>query len=245
MKVKRKFITWGAFFLFALSMFLYALPLSYLFSWFGNTDKARDTFHRIICNYFRFFAKHIPSVNVVVNGVEQDTFSKPAIIISNHQSHLDLLCLLMLTPRMVALTNNWVWKNPFYGKVIRYAQFYPVSDGLEQNTQRLKELVKRGYSVLVFPEGTRSANCQILPFHQGAFYFANQLQVDILPVMLHGPGKVLSKSDFTLYPGIMRIEIGKRVPYNSTQFGTTTKEQAKKWRHHYQQQYNQLSHECE
>ena len=62
----------------------------------------------------------------------------------------------MLNPKVVLLTTDWVWKNPMYGVIIRFAEFYPVSDGYDKNVERLKSLVERGYSVVVYPEGTRS-----------------------------------------------------------------------------------------
>jgi 1-acyl-sn-glycerol-3-phosphate acyltransferase len=57
---------------------------------------------------------------------------EPAVIISNHQSHIDLLLLLMLNPRIIALTNDWVWKNPVYGIVIRYLDYLSCHRGYEK-----------------------------------------------------------------------------------------------------------------
>ena len=135
------------------------------------------------------------------------------IIIANHQSHLDLLCTIMLHPKVVLLTTDWVWKNPIYGLVIRYAEYYPVSDGFDTNLERLKKLVERGYSVVVFPEGTRSATGEILRFHKGAFQLAQTLQVDLLPVFIHGAHHVMPKNDIVLREGQLCVEVGKRVPY--------------------------------
>ncbi len=64
----------------------------------------------------------------IVNPEHED-FRKPAMIISNHQSHIDLLLLMMLYPRMIVLTTRWVWNNPIYALVIRYLDFYPVMEG--------------------------------------------------------------------------------------------------------------------
>ena len=113
---------------------------------------------------------------------------------------------MMLTPNLVILTKDWVWHNPFYGIIIRYADYLPVSD-MEQMLPKLSALVEKGYSVMVFPEGTRSPNCKIQRFHRGAFYLAEQLKLDILPVFIDGFGKVLPKTSFHLHPGEMMLEV--------------------------------------
>jgi 1-acyl-sn-glycerol-3-phosphate acyltransferase len=134
-----------------------------------NTEKKRYRFHKIISTFMRVALKLLPGVKYHLDNQYGETFEQPAVIIANHQSHLDLLCTIMLNPKVVLLTTDWVWKNPIYGLVIRYAEYYPVSDGYDKNVERLKRLVERGYSIVVFPEGTRSVTGEILRFHKGAF----------------------------------------------------------------------------
>ena len=74
----------------------------------------------------------------------------------------------------------------------------------------LKQKVEEGYSVMIFPEGTRSEDCRIQRFHKGAFYMAEQLGLDILPVFIDGFGKVLPKTSFHLHPGHMSVEVMPR-----------------------------------
>ena len=119
---------------------------------------------------------------------------------------------MMLHPKVVLLTTDWVWKNPIYGIIIRFAEFYPISDGYDKNLGRLQKLVERGYSVVVFPEGTRSVTGEILRFHKGAFQLAQALNIDILPVFIHGASHVMPKNDFVLREGQLYVEIEKRMP---------------------------------
>ena len=135
------------------------------------------------------------------------------------------------------LTNDWVWHNPFYGMVIHRAEFYPVSNGIENNIDRLRSLYERGYSICVFPEGTRSADCNIQRFHKGAFYLAEQLGADILPVYLHGPGHVLPKRDFMLREGQITVEVGQRITSDDDRFSDDLLERTRQMRHHYQEHY--------
>lgn len=201
---------------------------------FWPKDEARKLkFHEWICGFFRWSATHIPGTRIQVNNPTGEDFQKPAIIICNHQSHLDLLCTLMLSPRIVAVTNQWAWNFPLYAPVIHYLEYYPAADGIEASESKIRSLMERGYSVLIFPEGTRSATCEVLRFHRGAFYLAQRLGADLLPIYLKGPGRVLPKLDFTLHPGDIQVEVGERVPAGNTTMGETYQEQTRAWRHHY------------
>ena len=175
------------------------------------SEKKRYRYHQMIAGVMRLALKLLPGVKFHLDNKVGETFEKPAVIIANHQSHLDLLCTMMLHPKVVLLTTDWVWKNPVYGLIIRFAEFYPVSDGYDKNVERLKKLVARGYSVMVFPEGTRSETGKILRFHKGAFQLAQALDTDLLPVFIHGANHVMPKKDFVLREGRLYVEIGQRM----------------------------------
>ena len=119
----------------------------------GKTDENKLKYHRILQRKAKFVVNHIPGTTFTYINTPQETFEKPSVIISNHQSHLDLMAIMMLTPRLIILTKNWVWHNPFYGIIIRYADFFPISD-TEKMTVTIAEKVEKGYSVMIFPEGT-------------------------------------------------------------------------------------------
>ena len=177
----------------------------------GATKEHKLKYHTILQRKSRFVINHVPGTTFRYNNPYGESFERPAMIVSNHQSHLDLMGIMMLTPKLIILTKNWVWHNPFYGIVIRYADFFPISD-TEEMRNNLMEKVKEGYSVMIFPEGTRSADCRIQRFHRGAFYLAEQLGLDILPVYIDGFGKVLPKTSWHLHPGHMSVEVMQRQP---------------------------------
>lgn len=147
--------------------------------------------------------------NSVVNKAAED-FTKPAVIICNHQSHLDLMLMLSLTPKVIVLTNDWVWRTPLYGYFIRMAEFYPVSMGFDELLPRLGNLVSRGYSIAVYPEGTRSVTGRIGRFHKGAFELAEALDLDIVPMTLCGADAVLPKHGKYMRSGRICMEIEQR-----------------------------------
>ena len=205
-------LTLLVFFVFA---FVIVTPLTLLYILLvPPSEKKRYRYHQMIAWVMRTALKILPGVKFSLDNKYGETFENPAVIIANHQSHLDLLCMMMLHPKMVLLTTNWVWKNPIYGVIIRFAEFYPVSDGYDKNVERLKKLVERGYSVVVFPEGTRSETGEIIRFHKGAFQLAQALNVDILPVFIHGAHHVMPKKDFVLREGQLHVEIRERMPAN-------------------------------
>ena len=227
---------------------LFLSPAVWLYAKIGKmTEKKRLNIHRIIHRFARALMFHIgiPGTRFSSDIKSDEDFEKPSVIICNHQSHLDLMCQLIFTPKMVFLTNNWVWNNPVYGAIIRNAEFYPVTDGVEQLLPKLEDLVRRGYHIAIYPEGTRSSDCKIKRFHQGAFFVAEQLHLDILPMYLYGPGRVLPKKKHTLRKGPILIEVGTRfTPEQLSEMGSLRK-QASTMRHHYEHIYEEMCNRIE
>ena len=209
-----------------------------------NTETKRYRFHRIIATFMRVALKLLPGVKYHLDNPYGETFEQPAVIIANHQSHLDLLCTIMLNPKVVLLTTDWVWKNPIYGLVIRYAEYYPVSDGYDKNVERLKRLVERGYSIVVFPEGTRSVTGEILRFHKGAFSLAQALGIDILPVFIHGASHVMPKNDIVLREGQLYVEIGQRMKADEVQ-AMESRPLTSQFHKYYIQHFDEIRHQRE
>ncbi|TYR37725.1 MMPL family transporter [Sphingobacterium phlebotomi] len=179
---------------------------------------------------------HPPTKHKTMN-VYGETFDKPAVIIANHSSFLDTLSLGMLVPKGIFLVNDWVWNSPVFGRAVRALGFYPVSQGLENGVDVLREKVAQGYSLVVFPEGTRSYENVVKRFHKGAFYLAEQLQLDILPIYLLGNGDVLPKGDVLIFGGAMTPVIGERIRPDDASFGNGYLERTKRIMRHFRKQY--------
>ena len=235
--------------LFFLVAVIIANPIAMLYSLLvKDQEMRRRKLHQILCFFARLVTlwHGIPGVKFSVGNPHEEDFHKPAIIICNHQSHLDLMIMLMLTPKLICLTKDWVWNNPFYGYIIRNAEFYPVSEGTETLMPKLQSLVERGYSIAVYPEGTRSQNCSISRFHQGAFHLAQQLELDVLPLILYGAGKALPKKGKFLRKWPIRIELDKRLsPAEMLALGDTPREQASQMRKDYKRRYAEMANRIE
>lgn len=193
---------------------------------FGKA-RSKHIFHYIL-------SKYTGSVMYVMTNVtkkvfrNEETFSKPAVYIANHSSFLDILLTTMLHPKLVLLTNRWVWRSPAFGKIVRMAEYYPVADGAEDSVEPLRDLVQRGYGIIVFPEGTRSYDDTIHRFHKGAFYIAEQLQLDVVPLVLHGVHYTMQKGDFLLKDGTTTLTLHPHIRPDDTSFGEGYSQRTKK-----------------
>ena len=175
-----------------------------------------------------------------------ETFHKPAIIICNHQSYLDLMVMLSLSRKMIFITNDRVYNNAFLGYILHHAEYYPVSMGIDELIPRVKKLTERGYSVALFPEGTRSEDCTIGRFHKGAFQLAYELNLDILPLVLYGAGRVLPKKGWYMHRGPIALHIENRVtPQEANKLGEIIMDRAKWFRRYYTRQLSDISNEIE
>ena len=211
-----------------------------------KSKKHKEKYHIIMCNFFQFLAKILIQVKITKRNTHNENFDKPSIIISNHQSHLDLLFTLFLSPKIIALTNNWVWNNPIYGLIIRWADFISINENIEENMEKIKTKISEGYSILIFPEGTRSEDCSILRFHKGAFEIAEQLRLDIIPVVIHGVGHIFPKTEFIIRKGSVMVNILERItPENQMRQGKTTLDITKNFRNFYKTEYKKLQKELE
>jgi len=162
----------------------------------------------------------------IINTVNED-FKKPAIIIANHSSSLDTLTMGLITHKIVYLVNDWVYKSPVFGGIARALGFYPVSNGVDDSIEHLREKVNQGYSLMVFPEGKRSFTNKVGRFHKGAFFLQEQLQIDILPIYFHGNAEVMPKDDLIIHDGSLTVKVGERIAFNDSKFGETARERTK------------------
>ncbi len=183
-----------------------------------NRDKKKALFHHIVNRFCRIFLKTMFTVKHININPYGERFEKPAVIIANHQSFIDILVILALCPKCIMVTNSWVWHSPFFGWIIRYADFYHTGEGYGKLVEKIRPVIEKGYSVVIFPEGTRSATQIIQRFKKGAMTLAQMMNLDILPIALYGNGNISSKSQpFYIKKGIIASSILERIaPHSNT-----------------------------
>ncbi len=205
-----------------------------------NKEKGKLVYHLIFSKFVWSLVYIMGNIKKVINTPYKEDFSKPAVIICNHQSFLDILWMAMLHPKFILLTNRWVWRSPVFGIAIRMADYYPVAKGIENSVELLRDRVKNGYSIVIFPEGTRSVDWKIKRFHKGAFYLAEQLNIDILPIVIDGSGYTLTKNDFLLKDGLITLTFLGRIKPTDTSFGTNYSERAKNISRYFKRTFEEL-----
>ncbi|MGK6351662.1 1-acyl-sn-glycerol-3-phosphate acyltransferase [Parapedobacter sp. DT-150] len=210
-----------------------------------SRKKKFTIFHRVLQLFFHNLMYRTPGVRMEVIGHHPSNYDPPAIVIANHTSILDTPTMGLLHRMQIFMVNDRQLRSPFFGRLIRMVGFYPASESHPQGLERLRKKVAQGYSIIVFPEGTRSTTTAIQRFHKGAFYLAEQLKLDILPVLVHGNAHALPKNDNMLKPGPITMKFLPRITHDDPTFGDSYPERAKKIAAHFKTAFRALRDERE
>lgn len=228
----------------SLTVALIGYILLYLVPYPGK-KKRKLFFHYLVRNALWVLTYMMVNVRKRHVGRENMDFSKPALIIANHASFLDILVTVMQHPKLILLTNKWVYYSPVFGKVVQLADYYPVMEGVDPAIEKFVDIVKDGYSIVVFPEGTRSPDGRLKRFHKGAFYLAEQLNLDIVPMLLHGTGDTIKKGDFMVMNAFMTMKFLPRIKPDDKTFGEGYAVRTKKISAYFKTEYEKLREENE
>lgn len=218
-----------AFFQFVMGCFT-LIPLHLLLMLpIGNIKVRKLLFHRLVSFFARtllFFMGNVKKTFIDKHNID---FSKPSVIIANHHSFVDILLLLGIHHKTVMVTNDWVYNSPFFGKIVQFADFILSSDGIDTQINKINNLIADGYSIIIYPEGTRAPDFKLGRFKKGAFFLAEQFKLDIQPIVLHGTSYVMPKTDgFAIkMGGEMVLKFLPRITYDDSSFGTGFGERTK------------------
>jgi 1-acyl-sn-glycerol-3-phosphate acyltransferase len=142
---------------------------------------------------------------------------KSYIYVSNHTSFLDIPGLCLALPgQFRPLAKKELLKIPIFGWIARTAAVIvdrSNHDSRVKSLERLKQIIAKGISILIFAEGTQNRSKEILqPFKDGAFRIALETKQPILPMMIMGAGKLMPPGKFQILPGRIKIVIGEEIP---------------------------------
>jgi 1-acyl-sn-glycerol-3-phosphate acyltransferase len=146
---------------------------------------ADDTLRRATRWMARGVVKGLPFGKLEFQNISAETFRKPSIVISNHQSAVDVMLVVSLPGDIRQTAKKRVFDNPMLGigcKLLGHVMVEP--NDPETTLRRCREKLAEGASVHFYPEGTRSHDGFVQRFHRGAFELAVELRQDILPVVL-------------------------------------------------------------
>lgn len=238
-------VTFGRF-LASMYAFVYYVVMAFLTSVVGLFIK-KQSYHKLMQRVTRYTIHNIPGAPFTLVNKGGETFEKPAVIVCNHQSMFDIMAIMGLSPKIIILTNDWVWNSPFFKRIVRKSNFFPVTMGYEKMLPHVQEMVNQGYSIMVFPEGTRTRNGELGAFHPGAFRLAKDLGLEILPLVIHGFWHVLPKTDMLIRKGSLYMEVCGRMDISSitVENDHSFRKTAKKFHQLYSEMYKRFCAERE
>lgn len=219
---------------FGTTMLFVVNPYTWLFFLFhGRNAASRARYHKAACWIAGHYVRMIGGLRLTINERQASLTDRQSIIISNHQSFIDIILCLSLSPKIVMVVKDYVWHNPFLGVVARYLDCFPTSFDDERREATVKRIIDEGYSLFVFPEGTRTTTGEIGRFHRGAFYYAEQYNLPIQPLLIEGMTDYMGKRQFALRPYDVRLTVLPLVLTDDRAWGTTYKKRAKSFELHY------------
>lgn len=154
--------------------------------------------HRVSQLWARTLTRLLPFWEIHVTGLERIKRGKPYVVVSNHQSMLDILALLARLPlHFKFIVKKELFRIPFFGWHLASAGYICLKRGDPESGRvclaKAREWLRRGVSVVFFPEGTRSPDGLIHEFKPGAFKLALEEKADFLPLVVAGTREAIPK----------------------------------------------------
>tara|TARA_B110000914_G_scaffold50933_1_gene43733 strand:- start:77 stop:817 length:741 start_codon:yes stop_codon:yes gene_type:complete len=194
------FLTSAFFFLVALAIWLTTV----LF------DKRLWLLHRFTCVWASSYIWLMPPWSVSIKGKENIDANDTYIIVSNHQSLVDILVAFTLFTHFKWVSKAELFNIPLIGWNMSLNRYIRLRRGNNKSVKTMykacEKHLKQGSSIYLFPEGTRSESGKMRKFKEGAFVLAKRLQKPILPIVINGSRTALPKNSFNFH-GETHIEV--------------------------------------
>ncbi len=220
MDIVKSLVVWGGgiFFmviLFPITFIIWLLVLPF--------DKERSVIHRMLIWQSLLYRSLIPVRSCIIEGSEKAVRGTTYVVISNHQSILDILFMNSLGYRYKWISKIENYRMPFLGWYLRMADYIAIDRGNEESKVVMLDksfsCLRKGLSIMIFPEGTRSPDNEIGFFRRGAFQLAIQAGVPLLPVVIDGTGGILPKHGLVFGTG-HDVKLKVLDPVHPEAFGT-------------------------
>jgi 1-acyl-sn-glycerol-3-phosphate acyltransferase len=197
--------------------FLLTLFLATVIIVYGLFRPASPLHGKIVKQWSRLFLR-IPPVRYEIEGIENIDPKTRYVVASNHLSAFDVPLLLWGLPLEGRfLTKQELFKIPLVGIAMSRVGMIKINREAGRSSRTaIKEGVElaaeRGYSLIVFPEGTRGSDGELLPFKKGGFRIAIDTQLPVLPVIIEGSERISKPGSKVFHPGQVRVKILPPVP---------------------------------
>ena len=184
--------------------------------WFGRRARGECA-----CEYLpRLWSRLLlrcAGVRIDVSGADRVDWSRPAVIVANHQSWFDVFAILTVVPgKLRFVAKQELGQIPIFGRAWRGCGH--ISLDRSNRRQAIASLNRAGEKiheesliVTMFPEGTRSPDGRLYPFKKGAFVLAIGTGVPIVPMGISGSSTVMPKGSCLVRTGEIRIRVGRPI----------------------------------
>lgn len=173
------------------------LPIKY-YEWTKQPEKRAKFIHNVTYKWAKFVLK-MSGAKVSVYGTENVPQDETVLFIGNHQSNFDIPLLLASIDKpkgFIAKAELASW--PLISTWMKYIRcVFMDRDNLRKSAEAIVQginILKDGHSMVIFPEGTRAKDYNMLPFKAGSFKLALKPKVKIIPVTIDGSFKLLEET---------------------------------------------------
>jgi 1-acyl-sn-glycerol-3-phosphate acyltransferase len=167
-------------------------------------------------------SRRVLGITIDVAGLERIDPGTSYVFMPNHISFLDGPLVMILIPGVArVILKKSILRIPIVGTAMRFVGFVPVdrkgAEGGKKSIARAVGLMRaRGYSYLIFPEGTRSRDGRMGPFRRGGFFLALASGAPIIPVTISGTRELMPKGQWFARRGKVRVVFHEPIPVTGT-----------------------------
>ena len=182
-------------------------------------DRRLRLLHLFTCFWGSFYTCTMPAWRIRIVGRENVRKDAAYVIVSNHQSQLDILVAFRLFFHFKWVSKMEIFRVPLIGWNMILNRYIKLKRGDKESAEKmLRECEMRldeGSSIFMFPEGTRSHDGEIKAFKLGSFQLAKKKKVPILPIVISGTNRALPKYSMN-FNGVQKIyvKIFEEIPYS-------------------------------
>jgi len=166
-------------------------------------DRRLVILHHFTCFWASLYLWVFPAWSVSIEGREKIDRDKTYIMVSNHQSLVDILVVFSLFTHFKWVSKTEVFKIPLIGWNMVLNRYVKLIRGEQESIIKMYEAcdihLQQGSSIYMFPEGTRSPTGQIREFKEGAFVLAKKHQLPILTIAINGSKDALPKHSLNFH----------------------------------------------
>jgi 1-acyl-sn-glycerol-3-phosphate acyltransferase len=176
--------------------------------------------HRRLARFFIKIIANSMQLKVETHGIENIPKDKACIFMANHSSLIDILVMIIGTPyhfNFIA-KKELLWV-PFIGLDMVMGGDFLIDRSNPRKAKKclikVEKRLKKGWNMLIFPEGTRSLDGDLLPFKRGAFKLAFDSDAVVIPCYINGSNNIVQKKSLNASPGTVNIFFDKPIETKS------------------------------